>query len=74
MRRAGAEGEEEAFGELNYLKATQEQASFMSVPHNGGFVGRAVHVLRTRAHVPAVPRVAPRECANNEGKFVPRSH
>lgn len=36
----------EAFGELNYLKAAQEQAPFMSVPHNGGFV--ALFALRTR--------------------------
>lgn len=34
--------EKEAFGELNYLKAAQEQAPFMSVPHNGGFVGCAL--------------------------------
>lgn len=77
--------QKEAFGELNYLKAAQEQAPFMSIPHNGGFVALVrvaytccVHALTyiVAASVATVHRHRHRhrECANNEGKFVPRSH
>lgn len=51
--------EEEAFGELNYLKAAQEQAPFMSVPHNGGLCGpRGTRVAYTSSRTR--PRAAAR--------------
>lgn len=63
-----------AFGELNYLKLVQEQASFMS----GATQCPALCLSDTRVACARSRtrrgRVARHECANNEGKFVPRSH
>lgn len=68
--------EEPPFGELNYLKPAQEQASFMSGSAQWRLCASQIHVLRARVvHVYARRgHVARHECANNEGKFVPRSH
>lgn len=42
-----------AFGELNYLKLAQEQASFMSSSTQCRLCASRIHVLRTRVHVHA---------------------
>lgn len=71
--------QKEAFGELNYLKAAQEQAPFMSCPAQWRLCGPVaytccVHALTYMVAARRWPRWHRRECANNEGKFVPRSH
>jgi len=40
-----------AFGELNYLKPAQEQASFMSGSTQCRLCASRIHVLRARVHV-----------------------
>lgn len=73
-RQRNVVGGGKAFGELNYLKPAQEQAPFMSGSTQCRLCASRIHVLRARVHVRVRSHVGRHECANNEGKFVPRSH
>ena len=83
MRGCLAE-EKEAFGELNYLKGRARTGAFYECRAQCRPLwrpARRVHVLRVHAHSrvrarawQAAGRAGRGECANNEGKFVPRSH